>query len=101
MERLWTAAEVAKCLGVDEGEVERLVREGALTGYRLGGEYLRFRPDQVKSLKGKVTTPSRPAVPLAREPWSQRLHEFLYFYDFYLVSAVLLAALVVYLLAVG
>lgn len=103
MEKLWTVLEVVRCLGLDEAEVERLVQDGTLTGYRLGGQYLRFRPDQVKALKGKVAAARGPVSlgTVAREPWSWRLREFLYFYDFYLMSAVLLAALVVYLLAVG
>ena len=101
MEKLWTTAEVAKFLGVQEVDVEQLVREGKLTGYKLGGQFLRFRPDQVQALKGTVRfrpSPGRAAA-APRESWWRQTKEFLYFYDFYVVSATLLAFLVVYLIA--
>ena len=100
MEKLWTTAEVAKYLGIAELDVEELVRQGQLTGYKLGGQFLRFRPDQVEALKGKLRF--RPhagsAVIRQRDPWLSRLQDFIYFYDFYLVSAACLAVLVVYLM---
>jgi excisionase family DNA binding protein len=103
MERLWTTAEVARCLGINEADVEGLVRQGKLTGYRLGGQFLRFRPDQVEMLKGKVKFQPNaitPAVP-RKDGWLHHVQEFVYFYDFYLVSATFLALLVIYLIASG
>ena len=102
MEKLWTTAEAAQFLGITEVDVEQLVREGKLTGYKLGGQFLRFRPTQVEALKGTIRF--RPNVKTKKrraEPQSTvgHLKEFVYFYDFYLVSVVLLAVLVVYLIA--
>ena len=103
MEKLWTTSEVAACLGIHEGDVEPLVRQGKLTGYKLGGQFLRFRPDQVTALKG--TFPSRPpsgkSARLIRGPRLRRFKDFFYFYDFYIVSAGLLALTLVYLLVAG
>ncbi len=100
MEKLWTTAEVARFLGIQDVDVEQLVREGRLTGYRLGGQFLRFRPDQVQALKG--TLRFRPNTKVAaQEPrlrWGQ-MRDFVYFYDFYVVSAALLTVLVFYLIA--
>ena len=101
MEKLWTTSEVARFLGVNDIDVEQLVQQGKLTGYKLGGEFLRFRPDQVKALKTTMrfrrsTTVS--AIP-SNMSWPQQVRDFFYFYDFYLVSASLLAVLVVYLIA--
>ena len=101
MEKLWTTSEVAKFLGINDIDVEQLVQQSKLTGYRLGGEFLRFRPDQVKALKATMrfrrsTTVSAAA---ANASWPQQMRDFFYFYDFYLVSAGLLAVLVVYLIA--
>ena len=103
MEKLWTAAEAARWLGIAEQDVEALVRHGKLTGYQLGGRYLRVRPEDVKDLRGRVKA-SAPAVAPAPErsgTWQERLRQFFYFYDFYIVSASLLAVLVVYLVAAG
>ena len=103
MEKLWTTAEVAKFLGIQEMDVEQLVREGKLTGYKLGGQFLRFRPDQVETLKGQIrfrSSTSRSIVK-RKEPWVHHVRDFFYFYDFYVVSATLLAVLAIYLIASG
>ena len=103
MEKLWTTAEVAQFLGISDVDVEQLVREGKLTGYKLGGQFLRFRPDQVEALKAsmrfrrKAETVAAPAG----DSWLHQAVDFLYFYDFYVISAGLLAVLVIYLIAVN
>ncbi|MBI3322856.1 MAG: helix-turn-helix domain-containing protein [Candidatus Omnitrophica bacterium] len=106
MEKLWTTTEAAQYLGLTESELGQLVQEGQLTGYKLGGKFLRFRPDQVKALK--PTLPAAPPAPARaqggpgeRPSWRARLHDFVYFYDLYLVSGAMLAMLVVYLVASG
>jgi excisionase family DNA binding protein len=102
MEKLWTTTEVAQFLGIHEDDVEQLVQRGQLTGYKLGGQFLRFRPDQVQALKGATTirpTTSKPMPP--REGWFQRVRDACYFYDFYIISASLLAVLVLYLMVAG
>ena len=103
MEKLWTTAEVARFLGVNETDVEALVQQGTLTGYRLGGQFLRFRPDQVQGLKRAVPAQAAAAAAVVapREAWRASIRDFLYFYDFYLVSALCLAVVVVYLIASG
>lgn len=101
MEKLWTATEVAKYLGIDEQDVEALVRDGRLIGYKLGGQFLRFRPDQVEALKPAVPKRATPAAPVVAPSWLDRAKEFMYFYDFYLVSAVLFLVLTGYLLSLG
>jgi len=104
MEKLWTTAEVATCLGISEGEVEQLVREGTLTGYKLGGQFLRFQPDQVKGLQGKLGARQLQRVGGAQAPklrWQARVREFLYNYDFYILSVLLLIGVMVYLMTTG
>ena len=101
MEKLWTKVEAAHCLGVDETAIEALVREGKLTGYRLGGKFLRFRPDQVQALKGQCQDRAAARAPAAArsDSWFRRAQDLLYFNDFYLVSAACLVVLVVYLIS--
>jgi len=103
MEKLWTMSEVAKYLGIQEVDVEQRVRQGKITGYKLGGQFLRFRPDQVEALKGTMQFRPTAGKPLIRQGgWGfSDLHDFLYFFDFYLVSAALLAVMVVYLVIAG
>ena len=101
MEKLWTATEVAQYLGIGEQDVDQLVLDGRLTGYKLGGQFLRFRPDQVEALKPAIATRALPAAPVAAPTWLDRAKEFVYFNDFYIISAGLLLALVGYLLSLG
>ena len=102
MEKLWTTAEVARFLGVNEVDVEQLVQQGKLTGYKLGGQFLRFRPDQVEKLKGALRFRLSTTKPAARkDPWITQVRDFVYFFDFYIASASLLAVLVIYLIVSG
>jgi excisionase family DNA binding protein len=103
MEKLWTTSEAAHYLGVNDVDVEELVRQGRLTGYQLGGQFLRFRPSEVEALKGKLKFRPNKAKRAAsrRDPWFSTLKDFVYFYDFYILSATFLAALVIYLIASG
>ena len=100
MQKLWTTNEVAQSLGITEGDVEQLIRQGKLTGYKLGGQFLRFRPEQVEALKGTVQ-PHATGKPVwrGRDAWPQQAKDFFYFYDFYVISASFLAVLVIYLIA--
>ena len=100
MEKLWTISEVAKFLGIEEADVEQLVRQGKLTGYKLGGQFLRFRPDQVQPLKQHVSMSPLATRPAARptRSWFAFARDVFYFYDFYIISAALLAVMVVYLI---
>ena len=106
MEKLWTTSEAAKFLGLQDADIDRLVKDGKLTGYKLAGQFVRFKPDQIKALKDsgavRIAAPALVAVagPSA-EPWQNRLRDLWYFYDFYLLSFVLLAALVIYLISAG
>ncbi len=99
-EKLLTTAQVAAQLGLTEPEVEQLVLEGRLAAYRLGGKYLRFRPEQVERLQGRGTGPSAPARSVVSATpssdtrtlpytWGERLRDFIYFNDFYLMSVAL------------
>lgn len=102
MEKLWTTAEAAKFLGIGEGDVEQLVQEGKLTGYKLGGQFLRFRPEQVKSLKTRLSGQTfKNHAPPPALMWRERVRDFVYFYDFYILSFCLLLGVMVYLMAAG
>ena len=103
MEKLWTVSEAAQTLGLSDPEVERLVKEGKLTAYKLGGRFLRFRPEQVESLRGRVAASPQPAKVEAVRPASawDGILDFFYFNDFILFSVALLIALAGYILWVA
>ena len=103
MEKLWTTSEVARHLNINETDVEQLIRDGKLIGYKLGGKFLRFRPEQVEGLKGLVKPGAQgtvePQVPVEALP--RRVRDLLYFYDFYILSFVLLVGLILYFITSG
>ena len=102
MEKLWTTSEVARYLGVDEPTVEQLVHTGRLTGYKLAGQFLRFRPEQVKAVKEQgALKPMGAAVVARADAWHEKVRDFFYFYDFYLLAFTLLAVLVIYIISVS
>ncbi len=84
--QLLSPEEAAAFLGVSSEELERLVQGGQLSGYRVGGVYLRFRREQLECIKtARASGPFDSAV--------DRLLYFLYFNDFYLLAAAAIAAL--------
>lgn len=86
-----TEEEVAGYLGVQKSEVEHLVKRGKLTAFRVGGEYVRFRKEEVVALKAgkKFVPPDR----LDRN-WLEKAADFWKFYSFYILSSVLLLLMV-------
>lgn len=122
-EKLMNIQEVAGYLGVSEEEVKRLVDRGDIPAYRIGGSFLRFRKEQLDAIRTEVTrieeqepaqvappppvgTDRHPYMTLEREikkrepvvrqydyTAGERIRDFFYFYDFYIVSCALIAVL--------
>ena len=96
--------DAARYLGLSERDVEQLVREGQLKAQTLGGRFVRFDPEQVKQLKPSLTlVPAQPIIASKALPvaWLDRVVDFLYFYDFYLISFLFLMGVAVYLMSAG
>jgi len=126
--KLLTAAEAARRLGLSEPEVTELAERGELRALWIGGEVLRFHPDDVaawRSRRDEVTRPSAPRGPVvtvqgppaepsaptssgkgglttvssqpvaAPSAWWERCLEFLYLYDGYVVTALLVLTVLV------
>lgn len=86
-EKLLTAEEAAGLLGISEEEIKKMVEKGELPAYKVGGRFLRFRREQVEAIGNGIRakpferTPAHPAV--------DKFLDFLYFNDFYIISAIL------------
>ncbi|MFA5147095.1 MAG: helix-turn-helix domain-containing protein [Candidatus Omnitrophota bacterium] len=123
-EKLYNIREVAEYLGVSEEEVKRLVDEGEVPAYKIGGTFLRFRKEQLDAVKAEIASfeEEKPAevkpasgpggkeahpytdmerVIKEKEPVTrqydytigERVMDFFYFNDFYIVSLALVASL--------
>jgi len=95
----------------DEYEFKRRERERAFLDELAGREKafvereaaLAGEEQSVEALKGKLKFRPNKATRSAarRDPWFSTVKDFVYFYDFYILSATFLAALVIYLIASG
>ena len=108
-EKLLTLEETAVALEISAERLKEMVAKGELPAYKVGGQYLRFRKEQIEAIQNeikrtKTVRAEQPAVkarPKKRiengaysESLSDRVLDFLYFKDFYIISGVIIAAIV-------
>lgn len=122
-EKLLTLKELALHLEIDEVEIRRLADIGVIPAYRVGGSFLRFRKEQVDAIKdeivrksGKISTlpfSSKQEIPKddkskafrgdrttlkkAPESMGDKVCDFFYFNDFYIVCIAIIAALLYFI----
>lgn len=100
--------EAAALLKISEEKLKDLVNTGELPAYTIGGFFLRFRKDQVDRLKYKwriersiypnVDKPSNEDTPAEFQSGWEKLKDFFYFYDYYIVCAALIVAILSFIL---
>ncbi|MCX5710205.1 MAG: helix-turn-helix domain-containing protein [Candidatus Omnitrophica bacterium] len=92
-EKLLTVRDVSALLGISEKEVVDLAENGSLPAYKVGGVYLRFKSDQVQQFRKVKNTGLHRDEAGAHKSAGGGLGDFLYFNDFYIVSLIVVAAL--------
>ncbi|MDP3787598.1 MAG: helix-turn-helix domain-containing protein [Candidatus Omnitrophota bacterium] len=105
-EGLLNLKEAAALLGLTEEEVRYFVSCGKIPAYKIGGEFLRFKRDQVEALRGRIKILKHQSVPIEKIVPAEeterkvkysvrdKIRDFLYFNDFYFLAAVLIALLI-------
>jgi excisionase family DNA binding protein len=95
-DKLLTLQEAADFLAVSEDSLRRLVKKGAIPAYHVGGVYLRFKEEQLRTYRksAEPTHVSKPPVnrspmPVQKDSFFSKISDFFYFNDFYIISAVL------------
>ena len=94
-EKLLTLKEAAKLLSIPPEEVEKWVREGRLPAFQIGGEFLRFRRQEIERFKReRIQPPDLSRVPPREKtevPYGflDSVKDFFYFNDFYLIGLLL------------
>ena len=91
MNSMLTLEEVKNFLQVSQDEIEALLKNGRLNAYKIGGSYIRFRKEEVESLRqerqpAKGKSASRGILSRVADIWR--------FNNFYIVSALLLGILI-------
>ena len=90
MNNLLSPDEVRQFLEIEEPDLNQLVQKGKLHAYRLGGAYLRFRKEDVLTLKQELHPDKKATLSI---PWFVRVRDFWRFNNFYILSLVLIALL--------
>ena len=96
MNNMLTLDEVKKYLELEQQELEKLIKEGMLHAYKVGGIYLRFRKEEVLNLKYDVLLKKKKNV--VQGSFGQRMFDFWRFNNFYVLSLIVIVALIYWLL---
>ena len=91
MNNMLTLDEVKNFLEVEQQVVEKFIQEGVLHAYKIGGVYVRFRKEEVLSLKYDVLLKKKKTSESGS--LGQRLWNFWRFNNFYIISLLIIAAL--------
>ena len=101
-EHLLNIKEAASYLGVSEKNIKELADSGELPAYKIGGTFLRFRKDHLdaaRTLTGKAPARKRGRDEGARDSLLDSALDFIYYNDFYIFSAAVIALAFFLLLA--
>lgn len=103
-EKLLTLKEAADYLGLSEDKLRELVSDGAIPAYHVGGVYLRFRKEQLEQIKERLSKDSISKTNLQSEEFTalpkrdnsifETIKDFVYFYDFYIISIALISIII-------
>lgn len=102
-EKLLSLKVAAEYLDITEKRLKELSDHGVIPAYRIAGLYLRFKKSQLGKLKGKMSNIqnqysqyqqtrssfTRDVVYITKD----RLRDFWHFYDFYIISVVLIVGI--------
>ncbi|MFH1395706.1 MAG: excisionase family DNA-binding protein [Candidatus Omnitrophota bacterium] len=115
--KLMTAQELSDYLSLKEDQISMLVEEGVIPAYKIAGELLRFQKDQIDAIRseiefrirtGKKNVNVKPSVRKKVQPnpldgdieansFKDSISDFFYFNDFYIVSAVVIVLLLIFI----
>ncbi len=88
MDGMLTLREVIDYLDLEQVEVEKLVKKGKLSAYKIGGAFLRFKKDQVVGIKADLAKKSSRS-----NTFLVKVMDYWCFNRIYIFSAILLALL--------
>ena len=90
-----TVRETAQILGISEKKVTDMIEAGQLQAYRIADQFLRLKRNEVIQMRtsGEVVSEN------VRHEYTgaERIKDFFYFNDFYLVSCLIILGLLYYI----
>ena len=96
-EKLLTVRDVSLILGISEKEVMDLVDNKQLAAYKVGGVYLRFKEEQIAEFRKSTKGPLNRTKPVLSHKYTlrDRIDDFFYFNDFYILSVLIILLILV------
>lgn len=96
-EKLLTVREVSILLNISEKEVMDLAQAGVIPAYKVGGVFLRFKKEQIHDYQRSAHPSLAKSKVSVSKPASlqEKISDFLYFYDFYILSGALILLLLI------
>ena len=91
MNNMLTLDEVKNFLEVEQQVIEKFIQDDVLHAYKIGGVYIRFRKEEVLSLKYDVLLKGKKTG--VSSSWGQHLWDFWRFNNFYIISVLIIVAL--------
>ncbi|MDP8290348.1 MAG: helix-turn-helix domain-containing protein [Candidatus Susulua stagnicola] len=91
-EKLCTTREASHTLGIYEKDVIELANKNIIPHFKVAGEFLRFRREDILRIKPAIK--KKYNIPERKDRSLERIREFIYFNDFYLISVVIIIILV-------
>lgn len=90
MDNLLSVEEVKRYLDVEQPGLDHLIERGKLHAYKIGGAYLRFRKEEVLTLKHEFQSGKKRSLTV---PWVVKVRDFWRFNNFYILSLIFIAFL--------
>lgn len=87
-DKLLTTREVSHLLGVNEKEVIDLAKANIIPHFKVGGEFLRFKKEDILKIKRQIKERDDLAEPENKN--LAKLKEFFYFHDFYIIGGIII-----------
>ena len=93
MNNMLSLEEVKNFLELSQEDLEKYLKNGKLRAYKIGGTYLRFRKEEVLTLRSELLPKKK--APQQKPSILSILGDFWRFNNFYIVSLVIVVALAV------
>jgi len=90
-DKLLSTREVSHILGISEKDIIELANLRHIPHFKVAGEFLRFRRDDVLKIKPAIR--KKYNIPERKNRHTENIGEFFYFNDFYILTAVIIIAL--------
>lgn len=89
-EKLLNVRDVSIILGISEKEVMDLAESGQIPAYKVGGVYLRFKREQIEDFRKSFRPLETKHSTEQKHSFKDRVSDFLYFNDFYILSSLII-----------